>query len=181
MFERYGANMVINATVKKYFYKTLTDKFQDVKEHTVDKYKFTYNNQSFIFYHLHKEGNVKTIFRYHPILNRRIFDICNHLKNFNIIAVEIENGFKSIYQYVDLNYKLFENCCKQFNLTKENTYIMSSCAYTYLGLSLAEKYTHLYNKYIIEEPMIDFHKTINRSIKQIRFITPLLSKQLYPS
>jgi len=97
-----------------------------------------------------------------------------------MIVYEIRNPFNSIYQYKDLHYHMFEKTVDFFKLTKLNTYLHSSCAYTNIGLELAEKYGDYYDKYIIEEPMIDFHQVINRSIKQIRFITPLLSKKLYP-
>lgn len=181
MFERYGANLVINATLKKYFYENLKYKFKDLKYHKVNKYLYKYNNQSYYIYHIFIEGNEKTIFKFHPILNCRSFDILNKYKNLNMITFESKNQLESIYKYKDLHFKMFEKCVKFFNIKKENVILHSSCAYTNIVLEIAERYPEYYSKYIIEEPMINFHNTINRSIKHIRFITPLLSKKMYPN
>lgn len=180
MFERYGANLVVNGSLKRIFYKNLRNKFKDLKYHNVNEYIFEKNGQTLKMYWIFKNNNTKTIFRFHPILNCRVFDICNKKPDFNLITFELVKSYNSIYEHRDIIHDAFETVVKTMNLNKQDVILHSSCAFTNMTLSIAEKYPHLYSKLILEEPMIDFHKIINRSIKQIRFITPLLNKELYP-
>jgi hypothetical protein len=181
LFRELGINLVINGSTKKIIYTNLRNKFKNIKDHKIDKYIYDKDGISYMIYHIHNNPDNHTIIRYHPILAVRNFSILNKFKNFNMIAIENFHTFKSINKYESFHYDIFEYCLNKFNLQKDKTHIHISCAYTPIAMRVAEKYSDKFNKLIIEEPLIDVRKIIRKSMKPLRFILPLLSKESYPN